>query len=43
VSQRQWHATQLDGTVYAVEPQQTIEITPGLRVDLRPGLVAVPG
>ena len=43
VTSRQWHAIQSDGTVYAVEPSQTIEITPGLRVDLRPGLVVVPG
>lgn len=42
VSTRQWHATTGDGTLYAVEPEQTIEITPGLRVDLRPGQVTVP-
>jgi DNA-binding helix-hairpin-helix protein with protein kinase domain len=43
VSTRQWHATQPDGKVYAVEPDQTIEISAGLRVDLRPGQVVVAG
>lgn len=41
VSRRRWNTTQPDGRTFAVEPDQTIEISPGLRVDLRPGELTV--
>ena len=40
-SPRTWTATLADGRVFRVEPDQTVDLLPGLSVDLQPGRLSV--